>query len=84
MYNDNRNFSIDSFNDLNIDGKLELLTDIPKYIGIYIKEFDIDSVGVTIVYNNALRGKSPPSGAGTMYNLYILFRLFELNKKDYL
>ena len=79
MINDNRAFSIDDFNDLVIDGKDEIVTDIPKYIGIYIKEFDIARVGVSIVRVNAMRDMSPPSDMGTMYNLYMLFKLFKLN-----
>ncbi len=79
MINDNRTFTIDEeFNDLEIDGEMEIITNLPKYIKTYVKQFEIASVGVTIVYNNARQKMSEPSGAGTMRNLYRLFQFYYL------
>ena len=80
MINDNRHFRIDDFDDItfiNAKGKEEdiIITDLPKYIDAYIKEFDIAPVGISIVHSNARHNMSPPSGEGTMRNLYTLFRL---------
>ncbi len=81
MINDNRQFKIDfDFQDLIIDGKDEIIFDMPKYIGTYIKQFEIASIGVTIVYNNVIAGCSRPSGKGTMDNLYTLFELHEMRE----
>ena len=80
MINDNRIFSIDStFNDIEVDGKFEQITDIVEYIKTYIKQYDIAPTGTTIVMNNARSNCSAPSGYGTMYNLYMLFKYYFIN-----
>ena len=81
MKNDVRDFKIDEeFQDLVVDDKVEVVFDLTLYIQTYIKVWEIGSVGVTIVMNNAIRNMSEPSDKGTMRNLYVLFRLYILEK----
>lgn len=85
MKNDSRNFELVNGElglMIEVDGEAISIEDINSYVKAYIREFEISPVGMLIVMTNASRNIAPPSGKGTMYNLYQLGRLFYIRQSD--
>lgn len=82
MIDDIQHYSIDEeWGDILIDGIDSGIFDLEKYIKSYIEVHEIAKIGVGIVYLNARDNLSPPSGRGTMYNLYTMFKLYHRETK---
>lgn len=80
MINDGRVFSLEDSYKLWIDGVETSTGDLQEYIKSYIRDYDIAPVGCSIVYHNAMTDGPKPSGYGTMYNLYTLFKLLKYHR----